>query len=168
MANRQETLRLLREEARQLVASRRYAPAIEVFAKLEALQPADAEWPKRAADCYAALKKPKEQAEALARAAERFEKARVLKKAEALCKVALGLDASNARARALLTELDGLHEQTRRATIAPRPATIAPRPATIAPEPLRAAERDRALTRRRLDQALRDRRASIAAAGPKK
>jgi tetratricopeptide (TPR) repeat protein len=113
VASRQETIRLLREEGRQGVASRRYAQALEAFLKLEALEPAEPEWPRRAAECHAALKKPKEQAEALARAAERFDKARIANKAEALCKLALGVDPRNARARNLLEELERLAEQTR-------------------------------------------------------
>jgi hypothetical protein len=113
VANRQETVRLLREEARQCVDSRRHAQALEAFLKLEALEPAEPEWPRRAADCHAALKRPKEQAEALARAAERFDKARIPNKAAALCRLSLGVDPRNARARKLLDELEGLAEQTR-------------------------------------------------------
>ena len=113
MATKQETLRLLREEARQCVSTRRYAAALEAFTKLEALEPAEPEWARRAAECHAALKKPKEQAEALARAAERFDKARVANKAEALCKLSLSIDPRNARARSLLDELERLAQQTR-------------------------------------------------------
>ena len=153
VATKQETLRLLREEAAQSVVARRYAPALEAYAKLEALQPGEAEWPKRAADCYAALKKPKEQAEALARAAERFEQARLLKKAEALCKLSLGVDPGNARARALLTELERMHQQMH---------TIAPPPMAFEATPQQAIRDAPALTRRRLDVALRERRATLA------
>jgi hypothetical protein len=160
MASKQETVRLLRDEARQSAVARRYAPALEAYAKLEALQPTEAEWPKRAADCYAALKKPKEQAEALARAAERFEKAGLLKKADALCKLSLSIDGGNARARTLQTELERLHEQT--------PGVVAPTPlAPVAAQP-RASDDARLLTRRRLDVALRERRATSTAASSKK
>jgi hypothetical protein len=126
VASRQETVRLLREEGRQFVDSRRYAQALDVFAKLEALEPAEPEWPRRSAECHAALKRPKDQAEALARAAERFDKARMANKAEALCKLSLGVDPRNARARKLLDELTSLPGQTR----APPPIRQSVKPPT--------------------------------------
>jgi tetratricopeptide (TPR) repeat protein len=112
MANKPAAVRLLREEVRHLLSSRRYAKALEAFGKLEALEPAEPEWPRRAAECHAALKKPKEQAEALARAAEGFDKARIANKADALCRLSLAVDPRNARARRLLVELDRLRPQT--------------------------------------------------------
>jgi hypothetical protein len=118
MASKQETLRHLRDEVRHLVASKRYAQALASFGKLEALEPAEPEWPRRASECHAALKRPKEQAEALARAAERFERARVAKKAEALCRLSIKIDPRNARARALLDELERVHQ--------PSPPVVAP------------------------------------------
>jgi hypothetical protein len=140
VASKQETIRFLREEGRQLVASKRYAQALEVFAKLGALEPAEAEWPRRAAECYGAVKRPKEQAEALADAAERFDKANVPNKAEAMCKLSLSIDSANRRARTLLDELERLRQQTRlppAPTLAPRPSpTVFPRPSpTVFPRP---------------------------------
>lgn len=105
MTTRQETIRALREDARHYVEARRYAQAVDVLAKLEALEPAEPEWPRRAAECLAALKKTTEQADALARAGERFERRHSEKKAEALCKLALAADPGNARARSLQARL---------------------------------------------------------------
>jgi hypothetical protein len=161
MASKQETVRLLRDEARVAVDSRRHTQALQAFTKLEALEPADPDWPRRAAECHAALKKPKEQAEALARAAERFDKARVAKKAEALCRLSLVIDPANARARSLLDGLEHLGEQTRSVgLLQPLAATAA------APEPLRQNERPPAPAR--LDAAMRDRHKNAARVASKK
>ena len=156
MASKQETIRLLREEARESVALRRYAQALEAFAKLEALDPAEPEWPRRAAECHAALKKPKDQAEALARAAERFDRARVAKKAEALCRLSLTLDPRNARARSLLDELERLPGQTQSLGIQQAPA-----PSPAAREASR--ENVRMLAPARLELAMRERHARVGA-----
>jgi hypothetical protein len=106
MATRQETIRALREDARHYVESKRYAQAVHVLAKLETLEPQEPEWPRRMAECLAALKKPTEQADALARAGERFEQRHSEKKADALCKLALVADPRNARARSLQARLE--------------------------------------------------------------
>lgn len=106
MRTKQEAIRTLREDARHYVESKRYAQAVDVLAKLETLEPAEPEWPRRAAECHAALKKPKEQADALARAGERFERRHSEKKADALCKLALAADPRNARARSLQARLE--------------------------------------------------------------
>lgn len=164
MTTRQETIRLLREQARQCFAARRYAPALEAFGKLEALERTEPEWPRRAAECHAALKNPKQQAESLARAAERFDEARITKKAQALCRLSLSIDPGNARARSLLDEIERLAEQTRalaiRRSARPKPPTAQtarpsgrPRPAQPLPQQakLNAASR--------LELAMRERRA---------
>jgi hypothetical protein len=106
MTTRRETIRALREDARHHIESRRYAQAVDVFARLETLEPEEPEWPRRAAECHAALKKPKEQADALARAGERFERRHSDKKAEALCKLALAADPQNTRAKNLQARLE--------------------------------------------------------------
>lgn len=106
MTTRQETIRALREDARHYIESRRYARAVDVLARLEMLDPAEPEWPRRAAECHAALKKPKQQADALARAGERFERRDSHKKAGALCKLALAADPLSARAKDLQTRLE--------------------------------------------------------------
>jgi tetratricopeptide (TPR) repeat protein len=180
VSSKQEAIRLLREEGRQCVDSRRHAQALDVFAKLEALDPAEPEWPRRAAECHAALKNPKQQAEALARAAERFDGARIPNKAEALCKLSLGIDPRNARARTLLDELERLAEQTRsirirqsvkpqalqtsRPSARPRtasPASPAAKPSARPKPPLHAASRAQAAlaAQSRLELAMRARRA---------
>lgn len=165
MATRQETLRLLREEARQSVGARRYALALEALEKLEALEPTEPEWPRRAAECHAALKNPKEQAESLARAAERFDKARIAKKAEALCRLSLSIDPRNLRARALLDELERLAEQTRalaiRRSARPKPPTAPARPsARPKPHPAQELPQQAGLAAQsRLELAMRERRA---------
>jgi hypothetical protein len=106
MTTRREVIRTLREDARHYVESKRYAQAVDVLTKLETLEPAEPEWPHRAAECHAALKKPREQADALARAGERFERRHSEKKADALCKLALAADPRNTRARSLQARLE--------------------------------------------------------------
>jgi hypothetical protein len=136
MTTRQETIRALREDARHYLESRRYARAVDVFARLETLEPAEPEWPRRAAECHAALKKPKEQADALARAGERFERRHSDKKAEALCKLALAADPRSTRAKDLQARLEQQAWPSPTGPLAAREQAPTPRPTQLAlPQP---------------------------------
>jgi hypothetical protein len=162
---------LLREEARQCVSAKRYAQALEALTKLEALEPAEPEWPRRAAECHAAIKRPTEQADALARAAERFDKARAVNKAEALCRISLSIDPRNARARSLLDEIERLAEQTRSlaARRSARPKAAPRQSARPKPAAIEASRRQaRLVAQSRLELALRERRARSARVDSKK
>ena len=153
MTTRQETIRALREDARHYIESRRYAQAVDVLARLETLEPAEPEWPRRAAECHAALKKPKEQADALARAGERFERRHSDKKAEALCKLALAADPRNTRAKNLQARLEHTVWPIPNASLAAREEAPAPRPTQVAhptPQPAVQHSLELALRARRL------------------
>ena len=132
MTTRQETIRALREDARHYIESRRYAQAVDVLAKLETLEPEEPEWPRRAAECHAALKKPKEQADALARAGERFERRHSDKKAQALCRLALAADPRNTRAKNLQTRLEQAAWPIPSSPLAARKEGPTPRPTELA------------------------------------
>jgi hypothetical protein len=162
VASKQETIRLLREEARECMTSRGYTQALEAFARLGALEPAEPEWPRRAAECYGALKRPKDQAEALAHAAERFDKARLVNKAEAMCRLSLSINPANARARGLLDELERLRKQTTQLPSVQR----LPEPTPAAQELPRA--HVGVLAQTRLEVAMRERRARTPRASSKK
>lgn len=153
MTTRQETIRALREDARHYIESRRYAQAVEVLTRLETLQPEEPEWPHRAAECHAALKKPKEQADALARAGERFERRHAGKKAEALCKLALAADPRNTRAKNLQTRLEPPAWAIPSGSLAAREEAPTPRPMPLElpkPQPARQHSLELALRTRRL------------------
>lgn len=162
MTTRQETVRALREDARHYIESRRYAQAVDVLARLETLEPAEPEWPRRAAECHAALKRPKEQADALARAGERFERRHSDKKAEALCKLALAADPRNTRAKDLHTRLEQQTWPSPTGALAAREHTPTPRPTPLAPpKPQPAAQHS-------LEVALRTRRLRTLSPAPTK
>lgn len=153
MTTRQETIRALRDDARRYIESRRYAQAVDVLAKLETLEPEEPEWSRRAAECHAALKKPKEQADALARAGERFERRNSLKKAEALCKLALAADPRSTRARNLQTRLEQPAWPIPSGPVAAPKEAPTPKPKQVAPpkpQPAAQPSLERALRTRRL------------------
>jgi hypothetical protein len=151
MTTRQETIRTLRDDARHHIESRRYAQAVDLLTRLETLDPAEPEWPHRAAQCHAALKKPKEQADALARAGERFERRHSEKKAEALCKLALAADPQNVRARSLQALLEQPAWPIRSNPFAARDEASTPEPMPLTPKPRPAVQHS-------LELALRTRR----------
>lgn len=106
MTSKQETLRALRDEAWRTFRSGNFAKALLAFEQLERLDLLEAEWPRRAAECHGALRRPKQRADALARAAQRFVDAGFVNKASALCTLALSVDRSNPRALELSSTLN--------------------------------------------------------------
>lgn len=123
-----DKVRKLRDEASKALDKGRHAKAAEAYRELEALEPSDANWSRRAADCYRRLDRRDDMIDALLRAGERYAAAGFLVKAIAVYKMILAADAEHELA---LAKLGDLHEARgipmKRA---PEPPPPAPPPAT--------------------------------------
>lgn len=145
---RQQSLRELREAA--LASSRKghHAAALERFRDLERLDPTEADWPRRAADCQRALGDVPQQLAALGRAAELYAQAGAMAKAIAMCRMILSLDPEHTETQERLSAL-----QQQGALAAPRFPPVSP--PQVAERPLPAPPPESARARPELGRLLR-------------
>ncbi len=99
-------IKQLRSEALQLAQNGEHSRALERFAQLEKLDPNEADWPRRAADCHRLLGDRSEQLRALGRAADGYMGAGMVVKAMAICKIMLALDPQHAAALTWLSKVE--------------------------------------------------------------
>ena len=90
--------RQLREEASAATAAGKFKRALVAYLELERLEPRDAQWSKRAAECYRRIGKQKDAIEAYTRAADRYAQGGFLVQAIAVCKLILQIEPENAEA----------------------------------------------------------------------
>jgi len=113
---RQQQVRETREAALELARKGSHAAALERLEELERLEPAEADWPRRAAECHRALAEMPRQIAALGRAAELYARAGVMAKAIAMCRMILALDPTHTQTQERLAAL-----QAQEGTVAPPP-----------------------------------------------
>jgi CRP-like cAMP-binding protein len=119
--SKQQQIKELRDEALALVRSEDHKKALDRFNQLERLDPTEADWPRRAADCHRARSDVPAQIAALGRAAELYAKAGALPKAMALCKMILALDPRHTATQARLAALQGSAAPAHGSLLAPSP-----------------------------------------------
>jgi CRP-like cAMP-binding protein len=102
-----EQIRRLRQAAAEARERGRLEKALDAYLELERLEPRDASWPQRAAECYRQLGKGREQQAALERAATGYADRGFTLKAVAICKMILALDPDHTRTQDRLAELQG-------------------------------------------------------------
>lgn len=90
--------RQLRDEASAATAAGKFKRALAAYLELERLEPRDAQWSKRAAECYRRIGKDRDAIEAYTRAADRYAQGGFLVQAIAVCKLILQIDPANAEA----------------------------------------------------------------------
>jgi CRP-like cAMP-binding protein len=95
----------LKKQALELLRKGSHDKALAALAKLEALEPADGEWPRRAAECHRERGDTAAQVEALGRATECYAESGENTKAIAMCKVILGLEPGRVKTQKRLGEL---------------------------------------------------------------
>ena len=83
--------RLLREEASEAVNKGKYKKALDKYLKLEMVDPANANWSRRAGDMYRRINKDDQAVVAFGRSVDRYMKAGFLVKAIAVCKLILAI-----------------------------------------------------------------------------
>jgi len=111
---REQIVRELRDAALEHSRHGRHAAALERFGQLERLQPAEADWPRRAAECARLLANVPLQVAALGRAAELYAQAGAMAKAIAMCRMILALDPRHTQTQERLAAL-----QEQGSTVAP-------------------------------------------------
>jgi CRP-like cAMP-binding protein len=161
----------LKKVALEQLRKGNHTKALEALEKLEALEPDEGEWPRRAAECHRARGATEAQVAALERAMERYAGRAEYTKALAMGKLLLGIEPARKQIEQRVAELTRAFNQSARkefVKLAPpplRPATserapvivVAPSPATTAP-PIKVDARARVS----LEEALRQRRAARA------
>ena len=86
--------RMLRDRAADAVRDSKHREALQAYAELARLQPVEADWPRRAAECHRILGESAAQIAALSRAAELYVASGFLVKGIASCKLILNKDGS--------------------------------------------------------------------------
>jgi CRP-like cAMP-binding protein len=81
--------------------------ALEKFTQLESLEPRQADWPRRAAECHRLLGDRERYVEALARAAKAYVELGWVVKAIAICRMMLSVDPQHPAALAWMSQLHG-------------------------------------------------------------
>jgi CRP-like cAMP-binding protein len=97
--------RALRTEAAQAAAAGTWKRALAAYLELERLEPDDPQWPKRAAEIYRKLDKPRDAVAAYDRAADRYARGGFAVQAIAVGKVILQLDPDHAKTRQRLSAM---------------------------------------------------------------
>lgn len=95
----------LKKQALEQLRKGNHAKALEALEKLEALDPAEGEWSRRAAECHRARNDAASQIAALNRATERYAGRGDYAKARAMCKLILGVEPSREETHKRLAEL---------------------------------------------------------------
>ncbi len=157
----------LKKEALEQLRKGNHVKALQALERLEALEPDEGEWPRRAAECHRARGATEAQVAALERAMERYAARAEYTKALAMGKLILGLEPSRKQTEERLAELtDAFNNSARkdfgalatsplRAVTSERAPVIVVAPATSAP-PIKVDAR----ARLSLEEALRQRRAA--------
>ena len=89
---RLKEVRKLRDDASRLMEKGKHAKALDKYLRLEEVDPEEAGWSKRVADCYRRLGRREDELEALIRAADGYSRIGYLLKAVAVCKLVLAID----------------------------------------------------------------------------
>jgi|JI10StandDraft_1071094.scaffolds.fasta_scaffold03238_5 cAMP-dependent protein kinase regulator len=98
-------VRVVRDEAARAAAEGKPKRAIECYLELEALEPSEPNWPKRAAETYRRLDRQREAVAAYERAIERYVQGGFLVQAIAVCKVILSLEPGHDSAKSRLASM---------------------------------------------------------------
>ncbi|MEZ4359741.1 MAG: cyclic nucleotide-binding domain-containing protein [Kofleriaceae bacterium] len=96
----------LRDEAATAAAAGKYKRALECYLELERQEPGDAQWPKRVAETYRRLGKPRDAVAAFERAADRYAQNGFLVQAIAVCKLILQIDPSHVQTQHRLAAIN--------------------------------------------------------------
>lgn len=100
-----EQARELRDRAAALRARGKHRRALELYLELEALEPRDGSWARRAGELHRTLGETAAAVEAFGRAADRYAAAGFLVRAIAVCQVILRIDPAHELAQARLAQL---------------------------------------------------------------
>lgn len=107
--------RTLRDAAARAIAEGKHRRAIECYLELEQLEPFEPNWPKRAAESYRRLDRPRDAVSAYERTIDRYVAGGFMVQAIAVCKVILSLDPSHESAKrrlaAISEQQDGARTQ---------------------------------------------------------
>jgi len=128
----------LRDKAAKLVEKGKYDKAVVIYHQLEDAEPQNADWSRRAADCYRRLDDGDEALQALTRAADKYAQAGFLVKAVAVCKMILAIDPGHTEALDKMAELQrerGIPAPKKRQKKPRAAAPTAPAAAKPAPAP---------------------------------
>jgi CRP-like cAMP-binding protein len=130
-----EDPRKLKDEAQKAQTAGKYKKALELYVKLAALDPTDAQWPQRAGDCLRKLERSAEAIQQFELAARIYAQRGFLVKAIAVAKIILQIDPSNTTAQEQVLALN-----TQRGIPVPvarvRPGSAPPPPSGSTPEEL--------------------------------
>jgi hypothetical protein len=99
-------VRRLQDAASGAIVKQRYAEALQCCLQLEALQPSEPAWARRAAYCCHRLGRRAEERAALLRAAEGYERGGFVRKASAMYRLVLALEPADQQMQQRLSELD--------------------------------------------------------------
>jgi CRP-like cAMP-binding protein/tetratricopeptide (TPR) repeat protein len=112
-------VRQLREDAAIATSGGKHKRALELYAELERIESADAQWPKRIAETYRKLGKSSDAVSAYERAADRYANNGFLVQAIAVCKLILQLEPKHQGTLRRLSEMNAAHTtgQTRIGTL---------------------------------------------------
>jgi len=105
--------RTLRDDAAQAAADNKPRRAVECYLALEQAEPNEPNWPKRAAEMYRRLDRPREAISAYERAVDRYVQGGFMVQAIAVCKVILQLDPASDRAKRQLASFSEQHDAGR-------------------------------------------------------
>lgn len=106
-------VRVVRDEAARAAAEGKHKRAIECYLELEALEPSEPNWPKRAAETYRRLDRQREAVAAYERAIERYVQGGFLVQAIAVCKVILSLEPGHDSAKLRLASMSEQQDASR-------------------------------------------------------
>ncbi|MBL8625588.1 MAG: cyclic nucleotide-binding domain-containing protein [Myxococcales bacterium] len=106
-------VRVVRDEAARAAAEGKHKRAIECYLELEALEPSEPNWPKRAAETYRRLDRQREAVAAYERAIERYVQGGFLVQAIAVCKVILSLEPGHDSAKMRLASMSEQQDASR-------------------------------------------------------
>lgn len=102
-------VRQLRDEAAAATAANKHKRALELYAELERIESADAQWPKRMAETYRKLGKSGDAVAAYERAADRYANNGFLVQAIAVCKLILQIDPNHLDTQRRLAAMNTAH-----------------------------------------------------------
>lgn len=106
-------VRRLRDDAASAAAEGKHRRAVECYLALEQAEPGEPNWPKRAAEMYRRLDRPREAIAAYERAVDRYVQGGFMVQAIAVCKVILQLDPHSDRAKRQLASFSEQHDAGR-------------------------------------------------------
>lgn len=125
--------RKLKDQAQKAVNKGKHTKALDLYLELEAAEPKDGSWARRAASMYKRLGRDAEYVLALERAADKYGKAGFVVKAIAVCKMILAEEPGHVATKQRLAELQS--ERGLPVRSSPPPATR-PKGAVAGPPPV--------------------------------